>query len=130
MAALDTSGFFAGCQAAVLGAVGGNSENRFGSSRLRWRLALGVPLATIKEVIQMPTEHSYPVLPDKFGEVVSRYPECSYGAVRVILVLKDGTCIRDVILAGNAICKIGQKLIKSSPDLDFSVSDVIEVKQG
>jgi len=78
----------------------------------------------------MPREHSYPVLPDKFGEVVNRYPECSYGAVRVILVLKDGTWIRDVILAGNAICKIGQKLIKTSSDLDFSVSDVIEVKQG
>jgi hypothetical protein len=70
----------------------------------------------------------YPILPDRFIRKVNSYPECSYGAVRVTLVLLDGRRIHDVIIGGNAICKIGQRHISCESDLDFSVSDIRNVK--
>ena len=73
---------------------------------------------------------SYPRLPDRFGSKVASYPECSYGAVRVTLVLRDGRRIYDVIIGGNAICKIGQRHIRSDSDLDFSVADIHNVERG
>ena len=73
---------------------------------------------------------SYPRLPDRFGCKVASYPECSYGAVRVTLVLRDGRRIHDVIIGADAICKIGQKHIKVESDLDFSVSDIEDVQRG
>src|SRR5688500_16232989 len=73
---------------------------------------------------------SYPRLPDRFGSKVTSYPECSYGAVRVTLVLRDGRRIYDVIIGGNAICKIGQRHIRSESDLDFSVADIHNVERG
>jgi hypothetical protein len=73
---------------------------------------------------------SYPRLPDRFGSKVASYPECSYGAVRVTLVLRDGRRIHDVIIGGNAICKIGQRHIRSESDLDFSVADIHNVERG
>ena len=72
---------------------------------------------------------SYPRLPDRFGSKVASYPECSYGAVRVTLVLRDGRRIYDVIIGGNAICKIGQRHIRSESDLDFSVADIRNVER-
>ena len=76
------------------------------------------------------TQDSYPKLPDRFGPKVVSFPECSYGAVRVTLVLTGGRRIRDVIIGGDAICKIGQRLIQSESDLDFSVSDIEAVERG
>jgi hypothetical protein len=76
------------------------------------------------------TQDSYPKLPDRFGPKVVSFPECSYGAVRVTLVLRDGRRIHDVIIGADAICKIGQRLIQSESDLDFSVSDVEDVERG
>jgi hypothetical protein len=73
---------------------------------------------------------SYPRLPDRFGSKVASYPECSYGAVRVTLVLRDGRRIHDVIIGGEAICKIGQRHIRSESELDFSVADIQDVKSG
>ena len=73
---------------------------------------------------------SYPRLPERFGSKVASYPECSYGAVRVTLVLRDGRRIYDVIIGGNAICKIGQRHIRSESDLDFSVADIHNVERG
>ncbi len=57
-------------------------------------------------------------------------PECSYGAVRVVLVLKDARRIRNVIIGGDAICKIGNRLIQSESDLDFAISDIADVERG
>ena len=57
-------------------------------------------------------------------------PECSYGAVRVTLVLRDGRRIHDVIIGADSICKIGQRLIQSESDLDFSVSDIEDVERA
>ena len=76
------------------------------------------------------TEDSYPKLPDRFGPKVMSFPECSYGAVRVTLVLTDGRRVHDVIIGADAICKIGQRLIQSGADLDFSVSDIEDVERG
>jgi hypothetical protein len=73
---------------------------------------------------------AYPKLPGRFGPKVASYPECSYGAVRVCLVLKDGRRIPDVIIGADAICKIGQKEIKSESDLGFAVSDIEDVQRG
>jgi hypothetical protein len=73
---------------------------------------------------------SYPRLPNKFGSKVASYPECSYGAVRVTLILGDGRRICDVIIGADAICKIGQKHIRSESDLDFLVSDIVDVEKG
>ena len=73
---------------------------------------------------------SYPKLPDRFGPRVASYPECSYGAVRVTLVLRNGDRIGDVIIGGDAICKIGQKRISSESDLNFSTSDIEEIEKG
>ena len=72
----------------------------------------------------------YPKLPNKFGSKVASYPECSYGAVRVKLVLSNGRVIQDVIIGADAICKIGQKQIKTESDLDFSVLDIEDVQRG
>jgi hypothetical protein len=73
---------------------------------------------------------SYPRLPGKFHSKVAAYPECSYGAVRVTLVLRSGRRIYDVIIGGNAICKIGQRHIRSESDLNFSVADIHNVERG
>jgi hypothetical protein len=76
-------------------------------------------------------EHGgYPRLPDRFGPKVVAMPECSYGAVRVVLVLKNGRRVHDVIVGEGAICKIGARLIESESDLDFSVSDIQDVERG
>ena len=73
---------------------------------------------------------TYPRLPARFGPKVVSLPECSYGAVRVTLVLRNGRRIHDVIIGGDAICKIGQRLIQSKADLDFPVSDIKDVERG
>jgi hypothetical protein len=67
------------------------------------------------------TQDSYPKLPNRFGPKVAAMPERSYGATRVTLVL------RDVIIGAD---KIGQRLIQSESDLDFSVSDIEHVERG
>ena len=73
---------------------------------------------------------TYAKLPDRFGPKVTAMPECSYGAVRVTLVLNDGSRIRDVIIGGDAICKIAQRMISSESELGFQVSDIADVERG
>ena len=72
---------------------------------------------------------TYPRLPDRFGPKVANIPECSYGAVRVTLVLRNGRRIHDVIVGADAICKVGQRLVNSQADLDFAVSDIEDVQK-
>lgn len=76
------------------------------------------------------TQDTYPRLPDRFAPKVVSFPECSYGAVRVTLVLRGGRRIHDVIIGADAICKIGQRLIQSESDLGFSISDIEDVERG
>jgi hypothetical protein len=75
-------------------------------------------------------EPTYPRVPAQFVPAVLAFPECSYGAVRATLVLKDGRAIFDVILGGDAIAKVGDKLVKSAADLDFATSDIVKVLRG
>jgi hypothetical protein len=75
-------------------------------------------------------KNQYPKLPDKFGSKVMSFPECSYGAVKVTLVLASGRRVYDVIIGPGTICKIGQRLINSAEDLDFQISDIVEVEKG
>ena len=74
--------------------------------------------------------NDYPILPDKFSSRVNSYGECSFGAIKVNLLLASGRKIYDVIIGGDAICRIGQKQIKSVEDLDFSVSDIADVEHS
>jgi len=46
------------------------------------------------------------------------------------LVLKDGRVVYDVILGGDSIAKVGEKLVKSAADLDFSPADIEKVLRG
>ena len=69
-------------------------------------------------------------MPDRFGSKVAAMPECSYGAVRVVLILDGGRRISNVIVGGDAICKIGARPIQSESDLDFAVSDIVDVERG
>jgi hypothetical protein len=74
--------------------------------------------------------NNYPRIPARFAPKVSGFPECSYGAVRVTLLLKNGRAVYDVILGDDSIAKVGQKLIRSASDLDFSPEDIEEVVRG
>ncbi len=77
------------------------------------------------------SKDSFPRLPDRFGPEIASFPECSYSAVRVTLVLKDGRRVHDVIIDGaDVICKIGQTLISSKSDLPFMVSEVQSIERG
>ncbi|MCB1088273.1 MAG: hypothetical protein KDM63_14585 [Verrucomicrobiae bacterium] len=73
---------------------------------------------------------AYAKLPDRFGPKVVALPECSYGAVRVTLRLRDGRRIRDVIIGADSISKVGTKTIRSEADLDFLISDIEDVESG
>jgi hypothetical protein len=56
------------------------------------------------------------------------FPESSYGANRVTLVLADGRRINAVFLAaGMEIVKIGNRVVAIPEDLDFSLTDIVDV---
>jgi hypothetical protein len=74
---------------------------------------------------------TYPVLPDKLASQAASYPECSYGATRVVLVMKDGRRIHDVIIGGaGTICKIGSQRIGSESDVGFLISDISDIEKA
>ena len=76
------------------------------------------------------SDDTSPRVPAKFAQEVFAFPECSYGAARAILVLTDGRVVYDVILGGDSIAKVGEKLVASAADLDFSTSDIVKVLRG
>src|SRR5450432_2449390 len=68
------------------------------------------------------------VLPRILADRTARFPESSYGASRVTLVLADGRRIRDVLLSGGTeIVKIGSRDVAALADLDFALGDIEEV---
>jgi hypothetical protein len=70
-------------------------------------------------------------LPDDIAEKTSSFPESSYGACTVTLVLRDGRQIKHVALAWNtAIAKIGGSVIRGTADLDFHMTDIVDVFPG
>ena len=64
---------------------------------------------------------------DYLSDKALTYGESSYGATKVILVLRDGRKIPDVTLAGRDIVKIGRQFIKSKNQLTFLINDIIDV---
>ena len=68
-------------------------------------------------------------LPDALCQKAQQFPESSMNANRVTITLKDGRRIFNVILAEGAwIAKIGDKMVKSGCDLDFTPEDVADIK--
>jgi hypothetical protein len=69
-----------------------------------------------------------PLLPEALKQKALSYPESSYGATRVTLVLSDGRRVKDVYLAwGDEIVKVGLQAITHSGQLGFEVGDIIDV---
>ncbi len=69
-----------------------------------------------------------PSLPERLAEKTIQFPESSYGANRVTLVLADGRRVHEVFIAGRGeIVKIGTGLVSRPEDLDFRVADIADV---
>ena len=66
-------------------------------------------------------------IPDKLAEKANSFPESSYGATTVTLILSDGRLIDDVILGGDYIVKVRGRLVNDAADLEFSMSDIVDV---
>lgn len=65
---------------------------------------------------------------DQLAAKANYFPESSYGAVTVTLVLVDGRRIDQVVLAGASdIVKIGGRHVSVASDLDFSLSEIADV---
>ena len=68
------------------------------------------------------------LLPDQLGDRAARFPESSYGANRVTLILADGRRVREVFLAGGReIVKIGTRAISQPDELGFQLADIVDV---
>jgi hypothetical protein len=69
-------------------------------------------------------------IPDRLADKALMFPESSYGATTVTLILSDGRRIDDVILAGGSdIVKVKGRLVSDAKDLDFSVTDIVDVER-
>jgi hypothetical protein len=69
-----------------------------------------------------------PSLPDRLAEKTILFPESSYGANRVTLVLANGRRVHEVFLAwGRDNVKIGSRPISRQDDLDFQMADIADV---
>jgi hypothetical protein len=69
-------------------------------------------------------------LPQHLRDKVSDFPESSYGATRVTLLLANGRRIESVYVAwGCDIAKIGDKLVSSAGELGFQMTDVVDVRR-
>lgn len=67
-------------------------------------------------------------LPQSLVDKASRFPESSYGATTVTLVLSDGRWISQVVLAGGVeIVKVRGQSITTPAQLDFSLADISDV---
>jgi hypothetical protein len=68
------------------------------------------------------------LLPDKIVDKAIGFPESSYGANRVTLILADGRRVHEVFLAwGREIVKVGDKSVFHSDDLGFHLSEIVDV---
>jgi hypothetical protein len=68
----------------------------------------------------------YPRVPQDVGDKAQSFPESSYGAQRVTLLLADGRRVPHVSLAGDAIVKVDTRPVRSPADLDFVPGDVVD----
>jgi hypothetical protein len=68
-------------------------------------------------------------LPQALGDKVVDFPESSYGANRVTLVLADGRRISNVTVAwGREIIRVGSRDIVDSRALGFRLEDLVDVE--
>lgn len=68
------------------------------------------------------------LLPDQLGDKAAGFPESSYGANRVTLILTDGRRVHEVFLAGGReIVKIGGRAVSHSGELGFQLADIVDV---
>jgi len=68
-------------------------------------------------------------IPARFTEKAARFPESSYGATTVTIVLTDGRRISDVVLAwGRQIVRVGGMLIDKPEQLGFDLGMVQDVE--
>lgn len=69
-------------------------------------------------------------IPDVLYEKALSFPECSYGAQRVNLIMKDGSIIENVILAGGSeIVKVGGRKVSQEKELGFNIKDIVDVAE-
>lgn len=67
-------------------------------------------------------------LPEYLCEKTQGFPEYSYGANKVTLLLNDGRRVQHVFLAwGRTIVKIKEKKIEKDEDLPFKIKDIVDV---
>jgi hypothetical protein len=81
------------------------------------------------ETSQLAAESMSLALPDELAHKALHFPESSYGATRVTLILSDGRRITDVILAGGVdIVRIGRRDIRDQSELGFRLVDIRDVR--
>ena len=65
---------------------------------------------------------------DELAARANSFPESSYGATTVSLILSSGRRIDHVVLGGaSEIVKVGGRSVSDAGDLDFRVSEIIDV---
>jgi hypothetical protein len=70
-------------------------------------------------------------IPARLAEKAAGFPESSYGATTVTIVLTDGRRIADVVLAwGRQIVRVGGMLIEKPEQLGFELGTVQDVESS
>jgi hypothetical protein len=67
-------------------------------------------------------------IPEELAGKANFFPESSYGATTVTLILSDGRRIDDVILAwASQIVKVRGRDVTEAGDLGFGVDEIVDV---
>jgi hypothetical protein len=67
-------------------------------------------------------------IPGELADKANYFPESSYGATTVTLILSDGRRIDDVILAcASEIVKVKGRDVTDAGDLGFGVGEIVDV---
>jgi hypothetical protein len=70
-------------------------------------------------------------IPARLAEKAAGFPESSYGATTVTVVLTDGRRIADVVLAwGRQIVRVGDRVIEKPEQLGFELDMVQDVESN
>ena len=72
----------------------------------------------------------WPKLPQHVSAQVDRFPESSYGATTVTLVLSNGRRIERVVIGGHHIVRIGDRDITHADQLGFDVSSIVAAERS
>jgi hypothetical protein len=72
----------------------------------------------------------WPKLPQHVSVQVDTFPESSYGATTVTLVLSNGRRIERVVIGGQHIVRIGDRDITHAEQLGFDVSSVVAAERS